>query len=232
MVHRPSDSRLLVNLLDHEKDYSKQLSTLLDKSQSSLASFSAYASASAPPTSQIIIQVAGALAGADEALRKYATSLEQWQEQLKSLKALEDGVGNVMRDREILCVVYNLNNNSLLNPLSVTRLIKLSKSQKPTRDSILASSSTSTLTKLPEVQTSTKLAAAQSELQACEAHLATKERELDAMRNTAFVYGLSARCKALVECGWTWGEMGKEGLRALESMEGSLHTSNGNGYGV
>lgn len=116
MVHRPSDSRLLVNLLDHEKDYSKQLSTLLDKSQSSLASFSAYASASAPPTSQIIIQVAGALAGADEALRKYATSLEQWQEQLKSLKALEDGVGNVMRDREILCVVHNLNNNSLLNP--------------------------------------------------------------------------------------------------------------------
>jgi hypothetical protein len=104
MVHRPSDSRLLVNLLNHEKDYSKQLSALLDHSQSSLASFSAYASSSAPPTSQIIIQVAGALAGADEALRKYASSLEQWQDQLKSLKALEDGVGNIMRDREILYV--------------------------------------------------------------------------------------------------------------------------------
>ena len=111
----------------------------------------------------------------------------------------------------------------------MTRLIKLSKSQKPTRDSLLASSSTSTLTKLPEVLTSTKLAAAQSELQACEAHLATKERDLDALRKTAFVFGLSARCKALVECGWTWGEMGKEGLRALESMESSVHASNGGG---
>ena len=105
MVHRPSDSRLLVNLLDHEKDYSKELSVLLDKSQASLASFSAYASASAPPTSQIIIQVAGALAGADEALRRYAASLEGWQDQLKSLKTLEDDVGNIMRDREILCVL-------------------------------------------------------------------------------------------------------------------------------
>ena len=102
MVHRPSDSRLLVNLITHEKEYSKQLSVLLDHSQSSLASFSAYASASAPPTSQIIIKVAGALAGADEGLRKYAASLEVWQDQLKSLKDLEDEVGNVMRDREIL----------------------------------------------------------------------------------------------------------------------------------
>lgn len=102
MVHRPSDSRLLVNLLSHEKDYGKQLSTLLDTSHASLASFSAYASASPPPASHIIIQVAGALAGADEALRKYALSLEQWQDQLRSLKDLEEEVGNVMRDREIL----------------------------------------------------------------------------------------------------------------------------------
>lgn len=102
MVHRPSDSRLLVNLISHEKDYTKQLGVLLEHSQASLASFSAYASASAPPTSQIIIQVAGALAGADEGFRKYAASLEIWQEQLKSLKDLEDEVGNVMRDREIL----------------------------------------------------------------------------------------------------------------------------------
>jgi hypothetical protein len=102
MVHRPSDSRLLVNLISHEKEYSKQLSTLIDHSQASLASFSAYASASAPPASQIIIQVAGALAGADEGLRKYAASLEVWQDQLRSLKDLEDEVGNVMRDREIL----------------------------------------------------------------------------------------------------------------------------------
>jgi hypothetical protein len=85
------------------------------------------------------------------------------------------------------------------------------------------------------VQTSTKLAAAQSELQACEAHLATKERELDVMRNAAILTGLGARCKALVECGWAWGEMGKEGLRALESTEApALAMGNGmaNGYGT
>lgn len=104
MVHRPSDSRLLVNLIIHEKDYLKQLSSLLDHSQASLASFSAYASASAPPTSQIVIQVAGALAGSDEGLRKYALSLEVWHEQLRSLKDLEEQVGNIMRDREILYV--------------------------------------------------------------------------------------------------------------------------------
>ncbi|EKM51047.1 uncharacterized protein PHACADRAFT_262999 [Phanerochaete carnosa HHB-10118-sp] len=64
-----------------------------------------------------------------------------------------------------------------------------------------------------------KLATAQGELQACEAHLASKERELDTMRTVAVRAGLQARCKALVECGWQWGEMGKEGLRALESLE-------------
>ncbi|KIP02613.1 hypothetical protein PHLGIDRAFT_37817 [Phlebiopsis gigantea 11061_1 CR5-6] len=214
MVHRPSDSRLLINLISHEKDYSKQLGSLLEQSQASLASFSAYASASAPPASQIIIQVAGTLAGADEGLRKYAASLEVWQQQLKSVKDLEDEVGNVMRDREIL----------------VTRLIKASKSQKSTRDSILGtsgSSSTLNFTK-PEVQIGSKLAAAQGELQACEAHLASKERELDALRTHAVRTGLQARCKALVECGWHWGEMGKEGLRALESLQ----VPNGvNGYG-
>lgn len=104
MVHRPADSRLLLNIISHEKDYSKQLSSLLDYSQSSLASFSAYASASAPPTSQVIIAVAGALSGADEALRKYAIALEQWQQQLRALKQMEDDLSNIVRDREILCV--------------------------------------------------------------------------------------------------------------------------------
>ena len=102
MVHRPADSRLLVNLLNHEKDYLKQLSNLLDQSQTSLASFSAFAAASAPPASQIIISVAGAFAGADEALRKYAFAVEQWQLQLKRLKEAVDEVANIMRDREIL----------------------------------------------------------------------------------------------------------------------------------
>lgn len=102
MVHRPADSRLLANLLSSEKDYSKHLATLLEHSQRSLASFSVYASASSPPLAQAIITVAGALSGADDALRKYAIAVESWQDQLKALKDLEDEVGNIMRDREIL----------------------------------------------------------------------------------------------------------------------------------
>ena len=113
---------------------------------------------------------------------------------------------------------------------SVTRLIKASTKQKPTRDAILATSSSSSTLSVgrPEVQVGTKLAAAQGELQACEAHLATKERELDVMRTAAVRSGLAARCKALVECGWTWGEMGKEGLRALETLDAPL--PNGDAY--
>lgn len=111
----------------------------------------------------------------------------------------------------------------------VTRLIKVSKQQKPTRDVILATSSSSSTLSVgrPEVQVGSKLAAAQSELQACEAHLAAKEKELDVMRTAALRSGLSTRCKALVECGWTWGEMGKEGLRALETLGGDE-----NGHGM
>ncbi|KAI0919593.1 hypothetical protein AcV5_001618 [Taiwanofungus camphoratus] len=216
MVHRPADSRLLTNLLSHEKDYSKHLVHLFDHSQTSLASFSAYASASPPQISQVIIEVAGVLSGADDALRKYVASLEWWQEQLKMLKDLEDEVGNVMRDREIL----------------VTRLIKASKSQKPSRDSLIAlggSGSSSSLsfspskpeTSLPSL--GPKLSAAQQELKACEAHLAEKERELEALRVSAIRQGLAARFRAMVECGWTWGEMGKEGLRSLDAMDANGH---------
>ena len=102
MIHRPADSRLLANLLSQEKEYSKQLRTVLETSQVSLASFSAYASASAPPLSHVILSVAGALAGADEALQKYLEVVDQWRGRLRGLKELESEVGNIMRDREIL----------------------------------------------------------------------------------------------------------------------------------
>lgn len=116
---------------------------------------------------------------------------------------------------------------------SVTRLIKASKSQKPNKDSLLQSPSSSNLsvlsgssgghpshsyTPLHSLNLSSKLSAAQSELQACEAQLAAKERQLEAAREEAVREGLRARCTAMVECGWAWGEMGKEGLRAIEDM--------------
>jgi multidrug resistance efflux pump len=62
-----------------------------------------------------------------------------------------------------------------------------------------------------------KLSHAQAELQACEAHLALKEQDLERVRVRAVIGGLQRRCKALVECGWMWGEKGKEALRALET---------------
>jgi hypothetical protein len=214
MVHRPSDSRLLTNLLGQEKDYTRQLTALLDSSPASLASFSAYASASSPPTSHVILAVARSLAGADDALRRYAVSVDEWREHLRHLKLLEDDVANIMRDREIL----------------VTRLIKASKSHKPARDrdrdapqpNHFPSSSDLSLrsdfSAPPALPTSAKLSAAQAELQACESHLANKERELAARRSSAVRDGLSVRCRAMVECGWVWGEMGREALRVLENM--------------
>lgn len=102
MVHRPSDSRLLANLISHEKEYSKQIHALLDSSHASINSLAAYASASPPPASQIILAVATSLAGADHALKQYADSVDKWREYIRDVKNLEDEVGNVMRDREIL----------------------------------------------------------------------------------------------------------------------------------
>lgn len=126
---------------------------------------------------------------------------------------------------------------------SVTRLLKASKNEKPPKDkdrssvpsrrnSVMsqhqhfASSSSLSLsvdhpTYAPNASlpTSNKLAAAQTELQACEAHLAAKERELELIRVTTIRDGLRIRCSALVECGRVWLEMGKEGLHALEGLQ-------------
>jgi hypothetical protein len=105
MVHRPSDSRLLNSLLSNEKEYQKQLLALVDNySQHSLTAFAAYASASPAPVARAVIAVAGSFAGADDALRRYAATVETWQAELRALKELEEEVGNVMRDREILLV--------------------------------------------------------------------------------------------------------------------------------
>ena len=107
MVHRlSSDSRLLSNLITHEKDYSKQLSNLLDSSYASLASLSAYAAATGQPVSRVITCIAGHFSSADDALRRYKTATEAWCEQLKTLKDMETQVSTIIRDREILCVSF------------------------------------------------------------------------------------------------------------------------------
>lgn len=106
----------------------------------------------------------------------------------------------------------------LLNS-SVSRLIKASKQQKPTRESMLVTSpSSSSLSFRQEMQLGSKMNTAQAELQACEAHLAAKEKELDSLRTSTIRSGLQTRCQAMVECGRTFGEMGNEALRALEAI--------------
>jgi hypothetical protein len=108
MVHRPSDSRLLSNLLSSEKDYTKLLTTLLDDtSPAARAALTAYAAASPPPTSTALLAVVASLERADEALGRYVGAVERWREGLKVLREMEEDVGTVMRDREILCVRFS-----------------------------------------------------------------------------------------------------------------------------
>ncbi|KAG6812587.1 hypothetical protein H0H92_002056 [Tricholoma furcatifolium] len=225
MVHRPSDSRLLNNLLNHEKDYAKSVLGLVSPSNA----LGAYAAASAPPVSDVLLRVSTALASADEALKRYADRVEAYREQLKMIKQLEEDVATVVRDREIL----------------VTRLIKASKASKnhkstpSQRESMLLSHGITPSNHSPAASTvslssafsspsalgvaapapGSKLSNAQAELQACEATLAARERELYTGRTELLREGLGARCHAMVECGWLWGEVGKKALKALEVLE-------------
>ncbi|KAK2464963.1 hypothetical protein APHAL10511_003039 [Amanita phalloides] len=215
MVHRPTDARLLTNLIAQEKDHSKHFYAFLDAANTSVSSLSAYAAASAPPASQIILKVSASLASADDALRRYAFSLDEWREQLKALKTLEDEVTNIIRDREI----------------HVTRVLKASKqkqstgglqrsSQHPSSSSIATSKSEFSIR--ASINGYSKLTHAQSELQACEAHLAAKERELAIRRCAIVKAGLEDRFRAMVNCGWIWGQIGKEALATLEQLSGLI----------
>ncbi|KAJ7727236.1 hypothetical protein B0H16DRAFT_1697802 [Mycena metata] len=220
MVHRPADSRLLANLLTQEKEYAKHLATLLDHSNASLASVTAYASSSSPASAHLILTVAGSLSAADEALRHYAAAVDRWRDYLKGLKSLEDEVGNIMRDREIL----------------VTRLIKASKPTLHTThsSSSLPLSPVQSQTSLPFSSTSNaKLVAAQTELQACEAHLAAKESALAERRAALVRDGLAGRCHALAECGLRWSEAGQAGAVAAQGGHGhGQQQSSGSGSGA
>jgi predicted secreted protein len=106
MVHRQADSRLLTNLIQQEKEYSKQVNQLLDSSCAALAALAAYAASSPPPVSHVIMELTGTLGAADAALKRYAVGVDDWRETMRTLKEAEEEVGNIMRDREILCVAY------------------------------------------------------------------------------------------------------------------------------
>ena len=66
--------------------------------------------------------------------------------------------------------------------------------------------------------TSTQLGAAQSELQACETLLASKESELAAKRSAAVREGFATRAKAMIQCSRVWEHIGKEILDSLDDL--------------
>jgi len=114
MVHRPPDSRLLSNLISHEKEYTKHLSSLFPISHAALASLSGFAAASPStiPFSKSSVSLARTIgtvvdifASADDALQRYNQALENWRDQLGHLLKLEEEIGAILRDREILCVL-------------------------------------------------------------------------------------------------------------------------------
>ena len=252
MVHRAQDTRLLIALAKAEKEYAACLTGLLNASQASFAALTTYGASCPPGQAQTVINVVGALTGAEDALKKYAGVVDGWRADLSLLKKSEDEVAGIFRDREILyvCAWLLLSRGGrlcsdpgvggLTHRCSIGRVVKAS-SKRTSRDSVLGMPlpSASSTVQDPNSSAATlgtasasapagggKLGAAQMELQACEAHLALKEQELEKIRVRAVIGGLQRRCKALVECGWMWGEKGKEALRALET---SAHTLNDDG---
>ncbi|KAI6018256.1 hypothetical protein PISMIDRAFT_115110, partial [Pisolithus microcarpus 441] len=233
VVHRPPDSRLLTNLIAHEKEYTKHFVSLFPLSHATLASLSAYSAASPSENpyssnsgspAQVLAAIVDVLAGADDALQRYLHVVEKWREQLVSLKELEDDIGSILPEHRKQAPNVRL---------CITRVIKLSKAQKSGRDSrssfiLHPGGSSASFSSLPSTTNSTsigsassKLAHVQAELQACESHLADKERELAVRRIGVVREGLGARCRALIDCGWVWSKMGKQGLRALQSLSGN-----------
>ncbi|KAI0045630.1 hypothetical protein FA95DRAFT_104973 [Auriscalpium vulgare] len=98
MAHNP---QLLTKLLSDANDYHQNLAVFLDTyAQHSLLSLTAYASASPAPIGRAVIAVAGSLAGADDALRRYAGSVKAWQAEMRELKSLEEDIASEMADRE------------------------------------------------------------------------------------------------------------------------------------
>jgi hypothetical protein len=105
MVHHTADApRLLANVTNSEQFYHKALQSLLEASDRTLSSLYAYVNALTSPASEAVLTVIGSLRTADAALGRYTVALEGWRVGLYKLKELEEEVGIILRDREILLV--------------------------------------------------------------------------------------------------------------------------------
>jgi hypothetical protein len=101
------------------------------------------------------------------------------------------------------------NRESLMSPNTATY-----HPRSPSASTISISDDNHSTMSLPTA--SRKLAAAQTELQACEAQLSLKEKELETKRHTAIIQGMSYRCRALMDCGKVWADMGAQLLALLQ----------------
>ncbi|KAG1764672.1 hypothetical protein EV702DRAFT_1283230 [Suillus placidus] len=184
---------------DLKYDYSTSVH-LFPISHAALASLSAFAVASSSAIPSSSVSLAQTIGTIVDILAGVDDALQLYN---RAVENWRDQLGHLIKLKEDIAAI--LRDWEIL----VTRLIKVSKSSKDT------GSSSST----------TKLLQAQEELRACEAHLAAKELELEGLRVSIAREGLGARCRAIIVCGWAWGELGKEGLRALQSLD--VSSSNG-----
>ncbi|KZT60552.1 hypothetical protein CALCODRAFT_492341 [Calocera cornea HHB12733] len=103
MAPSPSE-RLLVALLKADTSATASLSSFLAASHTSHAALSAYASAHQAPLGDVLRAVEASLRGVHEAVRSYVGAMEMWTGELAEVKDREEEVGQVRRDRDILCV--------------------------------------------------------------------------------------------------------------------------------
>ncbi|KAG1786056.1 uncharacterized protein HD556DRAFT_1450036 [Suillus plorans] len=113
---------------------------------------------------------------ADHVLQLHHQAVENWCNWFGHLIKLEEDIATILRDREII-------------------LIKLSKSSKTTRDESTKFSSFPSAISTSHGSPDTEFLQAQEELCACEACLANKELESEALR--IGITGLSTHCWAL-----------------------------------
>ncbi|KAG8713020.1 hypothetical protein FRC09_019213 [Ceratobasidium sp. 395] len=227
------DNRLLTNLIKCEKEHHSALLALLVRSHTSLAALSAYASTAAPPVAQALLGCIQAFAAADEGLRGYAAALEGWKEELKEVRRVEDEVKAVVRDKDILvgrlikASKQKIPTSSLqAGPAPIPNASYLAPSSPSSSSFSLPSTSqpyaqggyTYTPTPHATQHINSKLALAQRELHACEAHLASKEAELAEVRRSAMTEGMARRCRAMADVGVVWRERGEQGLGALNEL--------------
>ncbi|KAI0043060.1 hypothetical protein FA95DRAFT_1563707 [Auriscalpium vulgare] len=185
----------LFTLLADEQRYYQQLTLFLDThAQSSLLSLSAYASAAPPPIARAIIAVAGCLASADDGLRRYAASIEEWIAELRTLNDLED--------EEMSNTPNGAERHSGRTPRPLRRVTKSTMARASKQS--MPTGSREDLTQQEEFQSAVEAAYEQD--------------RLDALRLEAVKRGLGARCVAMVECGQNWLEVGQAALRVLETV--------------